>query len=49
MIDESPPKRPLQKNAPFKIKNAHKGAVAPTLGITGVTFMLRRNIPDTSL
>lgn len=37
MINELPPKHPPQNNAPFKIKNTHKEAVAPTLEVTGVT------------
>jgi len=36
MIDERLPWGPPQKNALLKIKNAHKGAVVPTLRITVV-------------
>lgn len=32
----APPLAPPQKNSPFKIKNAHKRALATTLGITAL-------------
>lgn len=38
MLDEPRLAAP-QKNAPLKIKNAHNGAVEPTLGITALHFI----------
>jgi len=35
-----PPLAPSQRNAPFKIKNAHKEAEAPMLGITDLDYFM---------
>lgn len=38
VAEVSPSWHPLDEDVPLKIKNAHEGAIAPTLGITELSL-----------